>query len=241
VSRTRGVSKTSLTGQVKAFAWEGVAAALDAKPELLDVRDSRGRTWLHLCCSVDVRARPRAAPDSVRTADVLLTRGLDIDDEAFTEGAWKATPLWYAIGRGRNLTLAQHLLEQGCNPDYALWAAAFNDDIPAIELLARYGATIDDPAVPDETPFLAAVKVSRFGPAEALLDLGADVDVRDPSGMTALHYMLKKQSDIAHLRTVIAHGARGDIPDAAGNTAVDILRRKRDPELRALAEVLAGR
>ena len=59
--------------------------------------------------------------------------------------------------------------------------------------------------------------------------------------MTALHYMLKKQSDIAHLRMVIAHGARGDIPDAAGNTAVDILRRKRDPELRALAEVLAGR
>jgi hypothetical protein len=133
------------------------------------------------------------------------------------------------------------LLELGCNPNYALWAAAFNNDVDAIELLVRHGATVDDPAVPEETPFLAAVKVSHFGPAEALLDLGANVDFRDPGGMTALHYMLKKQSDTKTVRMVVAHGARGDIPNADGITPVDIMRRKRDPELRALAEELATR
>jgi ankyrin repeat protein len=71
----------------------------------------------------------------------------------------------------------------------------FNNDVEAIKLLVRNGAIVDDPAVPDETPFLAAVKVSHFGPAETFLQLGADVNAQGPKGMTALHYMLKKQSE----------------------------------------------
>jgi hypothetical protein len=42
--------------------------------------------------------------------------------------------------------------------------------------------------------------------------------------MTALHYMLRNNSDTKHIAT-----------------AIDILRRKRDPALRKLAELLAGR
>jgi hypothetical protein len=34
-------------------------------------------------------------------------------------------------------------------------------------------------------------------------------------------------------------GARGDIADADGRTAAQIMRRKQDPELRAMAEQLA--
>ena len=137
---------------------------------------------------------------------MLLAHGLDLDAEAFTEDAWKATPLWFAIARGRNLLLAEYLLERGCDPNYALWAAAFNDDLEAIDLLVGYGAIVDDPSVPDETPFLSAVKVSHFQPAGRLLDHGADVNVQDPKGMTALHYMLKKQSDKAHFEMLVAHG-----------------------------------
>ena len=126
-----------------------------------------GRNWLHLCCGVDVRGKAPAAEQSVRTAGVLLAHGLDLDAEAFTEDAWKATPLWFAIARGRNLLLAEYLLERGCDPNYALWAAAFNDDLEAIDLLVGYGAIVDDPSVPDETPFLSAVKVSHFRPPPA--------------------------------------------------------------------------
>jgi ankyrin repeat protein len=233
------VSKTKMTALVRAFAASDVDGGLRESPALLAVRDERGRNWLHLCCSVDVRGRARDVPRSLRTAEILLAHGIDIDEEAFTEDDWKATPLWFAIGRGRNLALAELLLERGCNPNYALWAASFNDDFAAIRLLVAHGADIEDPSVPDETPFLAAVKVSHFGSAEELLRLGADVNVRDPRGMTALHYMLKKKSDIAHFRMLIAHGARGDIPDNDGVTAVAILRKKRDPEFRTLADALA--
>ena len=83
---------------------------------------------------------------------------------------------------------------------------------------------------------MGAIKISHFAEAEVLLELGADPDVKDKDGATALHLMLKKGSDSAQVAMVIRHGARGDIPDLDGKTAREILRRKHDPQLRALAD-----
>lgn len=230
------VSKTRLVALVKAFDAAAVAEALAQAPTLLAVRDERGRTWLHITCATPPKTEADVAA-SIRTADVLITAGLDISDAAFTEDEWRATPLWFAVGRGRNLALAEHLLKLGCDPEHSLWAASFNRDHDAVRLLLRYGARID-PDHEDGTPFLGAVKWSRFEEAKLFLDLGADPDLKDRSGMTALHLMLKKDSDAAAIRMVVAHGARGDIPGPDGRTAIDILSRKKDPELRALADRL---
>jgi hypothetical protein len=231
------VSKTRMQDLVKAFDWAAADAALAESPDLLAWRDERGRNWLHLCCATPVEGAGRDPAASVRMADVLLRHGLPLNDAAFTEGDWKATPLWFCIGRGRNLALAAHLLERGADPNHSLWAAAFNNDLPAIRLLVVAGADLEDRSV-DESPFLGAVKWSHFAPAEELLKLGANVDFQDASGMTALHYMLKKNSDPAHFQMLATYGARGDIPNAAGLTASDALRRKKDPALKALAETL---
>jgi ankyrin repeat protein len=232
------VSKTAMAGLVKGFRAGAVGAALDETPALKAVRDERGRSWLHLACAT--KAAPAAMKDSVRTAEVLLEHGFDLDEPAFTEGLWQATPLWFAVSRGRNLVLAEFLLKRGCNPNYCLWAAAFNDDPAAVRLLVRHGAEVDDKASP-ETPFLAAVGWSKFAAAEALLTCGANPDARDAKGRTALHLMLKKGSEAAHLAMVVEHGARGDIGDADGVTAIDMLARKRDPAFRELAARLRGR
>jgi hypothetical protein len=225
---------------VRAFDWRAATAALDASPELFPLRDERGRNWLHLACATSVEGGRRDPAASIETARLLIAAGLGIDEEAFSEGEWKATPLWFAVGRGRNLALARWLLEAGANPNYCLWAAAFNDDVPAIELLVAHGATVDAPASP-ETPFLFAVQWSHFAAAEEFLKLGADVNARDAKGATALHVMLKKASDKRHFAMLIAHGARVDIPDAKGVTAAQLMARKRDPELRAMARRLASR
>lgn len=237
------ISKTAMTERVKRLAWKDVGRGLDEDPRLLDHRDERGRNWLHLCCSVDVSAHRELAPaDSLRLAAALIDRGIDIDAPAFTEGEWKATPLWYSIARGRNLALAKYLLKRGCDPNHCLWAAVFHDDRKAIRLLIDCGAQVD-PRHEEGTPFVAAIGWSRFDAAKLLLELGADVDAVDTKGRTALHQMLAKNSDKKHLRMIVAHGARGDIEDRNGQTATEILRRKRDPELRELAERLrrAGR
>ena len=235
-------SKTRLLAMVKALDSSAVAEALRDSPELLKYRDEKGRNWLHLCCGIDIKSDERKAAESIKIANALLKAGIDINQAAFTEAEWKATPLWYVIARGRNLVLAEHLLKLGSNPNYCLWAAAWNRDIPAIRLLVRYGADVNDSAGDDlpenESPFLFAIKWSHFDSAEELLKLGADVNYQDRKGMTALHYMLKKGSDPKHIAMVVRHGARGDIPDKKGVTAIDLLRRKRDPGLRKLADAL---
>jgi hypothetical protein len=231
-------SKTRLRELVRGFEWREVKKALASNPDLTRVRDDRGRTWLHVCCSVDAKEKGLSPAASIKTADVLLSAGLDLGEPAFREGEWQATPLWYAVARGRNLPLARHLLERGSDPNHCLWAAAYRDDVNAIRLLVAGGADVD-PVMEDETPFLSAVKASHFRAAKALLDLGADVDFQDRSGMTALHYMLRKGSDEKHVRMIAKQGARGDLPNGEGVTAAEIMGRKRAPAFRKLASQLA--
>jgi hypothetical protein len=229
-------SKTRMLALVKAFDWAAMEAALAETPALLGVRGERGRTWLHICCATP----PKSQADieaSIRTADVLIAAGLDISDAAFTEGAWRATPLWCAIGRGNNLALAEHLLKLGCDREHCLWAAHFVRKPEAIRLLVRYGAKVDAGHA-EGTPFISAIKWSHFEEAELFLELGANPDAKDGDGLTALHLMLRKGSDTFAIRMVVDHGARGDITDPTGRTAIDILSHKKDPELRAMADRL---
>src|SRR3982750_3109378 len=100
------VSKAGVKELVRAFDEAGLEAALAAKPALIAARDDKGRNWLHLCCATPI-GEGRTAEASVRTADLLLALGLGLEDAAFTEGEFRATPLWHAISWGRNLRLAE--------------------------------------------------------------------------------------------------------------------------------------
>lgn len=232
-------SKTRMLPLVQEFSWREVKEAIGENPALIGFRDDKGRNWLHLCCGVNIKQRRAEAADSIGTAEVLLEAGLDINQEAFSEGEWKATPLWYAIAFGQNLALAEYLLKRGSDPNHCLWAAANNDEAEAIRLLSLYGA--DDPSSEDMSPFLAAIQWNRFAAAEEFLKLGAKVDLQDSQKMTALHYLLKKGSDKKHVRMLIKYGARGDLKNGEGVTAAEIMMRKKDPEFRELAAQLRAR
>jgi len=228
------VSKTSLRESVRAHRWQEVGQGLTERPDLTEITDERGRNWLHHACMSPGEDEP-----SVRTAEVLLAAGLGLDAPAFTEGTWRATPLWHVISRGRNLTLAKHLLERGADPNHCLFAAVWNEDCDAIRLLLAHGADIEEGADRGDTPLLGAVAWSKFGPAGELLEAGADPNVRNAQGATALHLMLKKGSAPKHFLLFARHGARSDIANAEGLTADTLLRRKRDPGYRAAADRMA--
>ena len=228
-------SKTRLLKQLKDANVESLLAGLDKSPELLQFEDERGRNWLHLCASV---SKPKFHTLSVRLAEGLLARGLEINAPAFTEGSWHATPLWYAVARGQNIELASYLLACGSTPEHCLWAASFNEDLDMLNVLIEYGAQLEAVAE-DETPLLGAVKSSKFKAARFLLSVGADVNYLDSKQMTALHYMLKKSSDFKHFDMFVVHGAKGDIANAEGQTAREIMRRKRDKRFHDLADSLA--
>ena len=221
---------------VQELKWRDVKGAIAENPGLIGFRDKKGRNWLHLCCGVNIKKRRMKPADSISTAEILLNGGLDINQGAFSEGKWKATPLWYSIAFGGNLALSEYLLKRGSDPNHCLWAAANNDDGDAIRLLNKYGA--DDPRTEDSSPFLAAIQWNRFAAAEEFLKLGADVDFQDSKKMTALHYLLKKGTDKKYVRMLIKYGARGDLKNGAGVTAAEIMMRKRDPEFREMAAQL---
>lgn len=229
-SETKRLSKTAIVSLVKAHDYVAVRAALNAHSELLAYRGKKGENLLHTCCGARIGTDARRRRASVKTAEALIDAGIDVDDEAFTEDEWKATPLWYAVGRAKNLTLAAYLIERGANPEYCMWAAAYNDDPAAVRLLYKAGAKVDP--MGDETPLMFAVKWSRFAAAEALLQCGANANFQDTTGKTALHYMLKKRSDPKHVRMFLEHGARLDLADGDGDTVDHLVSRIRDPRFR---------
>lgn len=204
------ISKTAMLALVKALDWKAIGAALRVTPELLEFRSKRGENYLHVCCGVNVAERGLPAAGSIRSAGVLIEAGLDVNGEAFREGEWKATPLWYAVARGKNLKLAKYLLGRGASPEHCLWAAAYNDDPAAVRLLVGAGATIDAVHDDGDTPLLFAVRWSRFAAVAELLRCGADPNYRDRSGNSALHYLLKKRAARSHVQLLIDYGARPD-------------------------------
>lgn len=237
----RATSKAAMLTLVKDLRAAEVRVALSSNPALLEARDKRGRNWLHLACGVNVAKRKLSPRDSGRTADALLDAGLALESVAFREDdGFEATPLWYCVAWGRNLTLAKHLLALGADPRHCLWAAAFNDDPAMVRLLVRHGAPIDGTAE-NATPLLFAIQWSRFTSAAELLKLRANPNYRDPKGVTALHCLLRKGADPKHVRMLIRHGASVDVRNAAGKTAAEIIARKRDPAYRRLAAQFAAR
>ena len=232
------VSKTKMTSLVRAFNWKEVQQGLDESPDLIEFRDNKGRSFLHICCMVNIKKNKKLKPkDSIKVADLLIERGLDASEAAFHRHNWKATPLWHAISQGENLELASFLLKQGCDPEHCLWSAAFSNNAKAVELLIRQGAEIDPIYESDKTtPLLVAVKGGHFAAAESLLALGADINYQDPQQRTPLHWALKNGTAAKHIGTLLRYGARGNIPDEDGRMASEIMKRKKDPSFRKMAE-----
>lgn len=225
------VSKTSLLPLVRAHDWRAVQAGLTEKPALLAFRNDQGRNWLHLTCM----AQAADAEASIRQADILLDLGLGLDEPAFSEGQWQATPVWHAIAFARNLALAEHLLKLGASPHYSLFAASWNHDTAAIDLLARHGADMEDTANPNSTPFIESAGAGRITAAQALARNGADINACDAKGRTALHILLGKGVDYEIIAPVVAIGCSLDILGPDSRTVRQIMARKQDQRFRTMA------
>ena len=123
--QARPPSKTALFEAARRWDAEAVRTILAAAPELVIAADPRGRMALHLACAV-TPSKSLGEPDGIKTATALLAAGADLEaavpmDE--DEGDFRATPLWYALSRGRNLTLARFLLKRMRATRCGLWCS----------------------------------------------------------------------------------------------------------------------
>lgn len=186
-----------------------VTEALRAHPELLASTDRAGRCALHVCAATPAERAPRPVSASIATARALLAGGADIDAVHHIPDSgevFPATPLWHAIARGRNRSLARFLLRQGANPNYCLWAVVWNDDVVTARLLHSHQADLDL-TFHDETPLLYATRLRRTRIARWLLAHGANPNIGDADGITPLAVAIKRRHSLGEIEQLLAHGA----------------------------------
>ena len=218
------MSKTRLFEAVKSLDLSVTKEILEAKPELLNVRNDRGLNLLHLACCADCKKLKKPERAVVKMVDFLLEEGVDIEELAGASGA-RMPPIWFAVCFGRNKTLVKHMIDRGAKPT-GLYAAGWWEDIDILKLLVKSGADIEE--VVGVTPFLACWGWKKFKAAKALAQLGADVNVQDDKGRTALHIGVEKEYDPALLEWLVSRGADPSIPDRNGVTAWVKAARKRN-------------
>ena len=226
------MSKTRLFEAVKHLDLQETKAILDAKAALLKARNEQGRNLLHLACSVDCKELGKPKSAAVGMVTFLLDRGFDIEEEGGA-GADQCKPIWFATAKGRNKPLVKLLLDRGAEP-HGLYAAGWWEDIDILNLLVDAGA--DKEVVVGVTPFLACWGWQRFKAAKALALKGADVNVQDQRGRTALHIGIDKEFDPALLRWLVERGASPDIVDREGVTARLKASRKRNKKFLSALE-----
>ena len=228
------MSKTRLFEAVKMLDLKETKRILEAKPDLLKVWNDQGRNLLHLACSADCKKLKLPESAAKRMVSFLLDSGLDIEQEGGA-GPDLCTPIWFATARGRNATLVKYLIDRGATPN-GLYAAGWWEDIKILNMLVDAGA--DKEVGAGETPFLACWYWKKFKAAKAFALKGANVNVQDKRGRSALHIGIEKEFDPALLKWLVQHGASPDIPDREGITARQKASRKRNKKF--LAAIEAG-
>ncbi len=164
--------------------------------------------------------------DKAKTIRILLENGADVNvqDESWLKSG--RTPLMYAVMRGDS-ELVQALMDKGARLDLknrdgeTALSLARKEGLEYITQLLERPAGSNAPAQSDpaRTPLLKAVKEGRLNQVRALVDKGADVNLRTPSGSTPLMFAADgNRLDI--VRFLLKRGADVNAKNGANNTAL---------------------
>jgi ankyrin repeat protein len=193
--------------------------------------DSWGRAPLY--SAVDYNTTPRGGRPDRPSADV--TTALEVVQMLLDRGAnpnmqLKLFPPYRSLGQDRG---GDAMLTVGTTP---LIRAAKSGDVPAVKLLLERGALPNLPNNLGVTPLMAAAGIgsttldirARFRNEKPCLETGrllvaagADINAMRDSGQTALHGAAQF-GWTQFVKYLAASGAKLDMKDRSGNTALDI-------------------
>jgi hypothetical protein len=184
--------------------YDTVKYFITTSPKWIQWSAKNGKNALHFLGGIDVSRSIKKQNLSLRIAQLLLNNGADINSIhkiPEKEGFFPATPVWYAYTRGRNEKLYTYFLKNGANPNYCMFAIAWNDDVKAANLFRKYGAEIS------ASHFLGAYYWKKYRMAEWFLKNGVDVNYVGPEGYSALLLAVKRKDPIKQIKQLLNYGA----------------------------------
>jgi ankyrin repeat protein len=193
-----------------------VEKALAKRPGFAKERDSGGLTALQ--CAAGSRYPGAKLLDVAR---LLLDAGADL--RARTKSWSHEVDAMYFAASAKNKAIFELLLERGGDPTEALAHALWRPSPDFAELALAHGA-VPDRAVSSGKPLLN--DLIRWGQIPAtmwLLAHGANPNLPDPSGWTAVHQATSRGNE-RMLRSVLEAGGDVTRRDKLGRTPLDVAK-----------------
>jgi ankyrin repeat protein len=203
-----------------------VAKLLLARGAAVDARDKEGFTpLLSACRSLLIRYTIEASTPGA-------------DDLRRKRSAGELAELREALAsvKGDFSEVALLLVNGGADPNVAapgfapLGTAAIVGDVALAAALIAHGAAIDGTGA-GESPLHAAIAEGHAELAKLLIDKGANVNARNMSQLTPLHFVATYMHDRALAELLIRHGGDVSAKDRDGRTPLELAIRARNEEV----------
>jgi ankyrin repeat protein len=198
---------------------ERVEQWLERDSDLAAAKDVNEMTVLHYAALSGLKGEQHAL-NQRRIVELLLAHGAN-PDACEDIGPYKGTPVLHFAAWG-NITVAGALLENGANPNLGFGNALWREPGEMAKLFLSHGA---DPngREPSGQPLLNS-RIHWNLPSVVLwlLENGADPNLTDSGGNTALHEAAKKGINPKVVQALLDSGANLQAKNAAGQTALDV-------------------
>jgi ankyrin repeat protein len=194
---------------------------------------SKRVTPLHVACASDWKShgQERMAIQT-QVAAALAEHGADLNALAYYRGIAQTTPLFCACWSSENVALVRWLLDHGAAATDGCLAAALGHlqrhgraayDIA--EVLVSSGLAVDYGIGAGRTLLQSFAYQGDHRTVAWLIVHGADVNARDSSGRTAVHYAAQRNAGPKTLELLVERGADLMARDDDGRTPLEIARR----------------
>lgn len=203
-----------------------VKAILGKDPKAAGRADINGMTPLHYAALSGLN---KAGDQKLLSAVTLALCEAGADPDSCPKiGPYPKTPVLHFAAWGRNRAVAEVLLERGANPNLGFPNCLWREPGDLGDLFVKHGADVNG-REPSGQPLLhSRVHWNLTSVVLWLLKNGADPNLRDLRGNTALHEAAARGASPRIVEALLAHGAKKTLRNKAGETPNDVsLRRQR--------------